>query len=84
MDYENAGVIKKYPMATGYDVLQEELPENDTEREVLKILARGGSVSECRELWVRNGYPEEEFDVFFKKAGDWESTHMCGPGKYEE
>ncbi len=83
MDREKSDKIEKYPMMTGYSIMQEELPQNDTEKEILQILARGGTIRECQELWVENGYPEEEFDVFFKKAGDWETRHMCGPGRYE-
>ncbi len=84
MNDDHKSVIKKYPMVIGYDVMREELPENDLERETLKILAGEGGIMECIELWEKNGYSKKDFDVFYKKAGDWENTHMCVPGSYEE
>ena len=78
MDNETKDAVMKYPMMTGYEEMHEELPENDLERETLKILRDGGSLLECREIWKGKGYHDEEFDTFLRKARRWENEHLCG------
>ena len=63
--------------------MHEEVPKNDTEKEILQILAGGGTISDCRQLWEINGYTEESFDVFLSRVSDWEARHMCGPDSHE-
>ena len=62
-----------------YRRMEEELPQNDTEREILQILGKGGTICECRDLWVERGFKEDEFLLFLKKAEDWETANLCSP-----
>ncbi len=79
-DYEEAeeeSVIHGDPWEPMYQRMREELPGNDTEKEILEMLGQGKSISECLSIWVKNGYDKESFDVFMKKADEWETSHVC-------
>ncbi len=69
------------PLEPLYRRMRTELPENETERRILETLAKGGTITECMEIWAGGGFPEEGFRAFLKKAEEWEVSHMCAPGK---
>ncbi len=71
------------PWEPMYQRMRKELPENDTEKEILEMLGRGKSISECFSIWEKNGYDKEAFDNFMKKADEWETSHMCVPKEPE-
>lgn len=76
-------MMNENPWEPMYQRMRDELPENEIERETLRMLAAAVPLSECEELWEKNGYTGEDFHRFMLRANEWENTHMCGPGKYE-
>ncbi|MCR5605156.1 MAG: hypothetical protein K6G27_15855 [Lachnospiraceae bacterium] len=63
------------PLSHLYKRMDEEVPRNDVEREVLRRLGAGINPLDCMTFAIQNGYTEEEFDAFFERAKQWENEN---------
>ena len=63
------------PLPNLYDKMDEEVPQNEVEREILKRLGAGDCILDCRTFAIQNGYTDKEFDDFFERAKQWENEN---------
>ena len=59
-----------------YERIGTEYPQNDVERQVLKMLGRGESIPDCLEYWKEREMDEESFLQFMKRADAWETEEL--------
>ena len=64
------------PWKEMYERIGTEYPQNDVERQVLKMLGRGESIPDCLEYWKAMGMTEESFLQFMKRADAWETEEL--------
>ena len=61
------------PWESIYELMLNEVPENDKERNAAKMLHEGGSLIECM---LNSGLTSDEFSDLYKRLGDWENKHL--------
>ena len=64
------------PWKEMYERIGTEYPQNDVERQVLKMLGRGESIPDCLEYWKEREMDEESFLQFMKRADAWETEQL--------
>lgn len=64
------------PWKEMYERIGTEYPQNDVERQVLKMLGRGESIPDCLEYWKEREMDEESFLQFMKRADAWETEEL--------
>ena len=64
------------PWKDMYDIMGIKCPQNDTERQILKMLGAGADVADCLEYWKSEGNDEEGFLEFMKRADEWETEAL--------
>ena len=64
------------PWKEMYERIGTEYPQNDVERQVLKMLGRGESIPDCLEYWKDREMDEESFLQFMKRADAWETEEL--------
>ncbi len=73
MELKHGPAINQLPHL--YDKMDEEVPRNEVEREILKRLGAGINPLDCMTFAIQNGYTEEEFEAFFERARQWENEN---------
>ena len=64
------------PWKEMYERSGTEYPQNDVERQVLKMLGRGESIPDCLEYWKDRGMDEESFRQLMRRADEWETEEL--------
>ena len=64
------------PWKEMYERIRREYPQNDAERQVLKMLGNGESIPDCLERWKTMGMDEESFLQFMRRADAWENEEL--------
>lgn len=70
------------PWQDMYGKIAAECPENEAEREVLRMLGAGRDLLDCLDYWKSRGLAEEGFSDLMKRADRWETAY-CETGKME-
>ena len=65
------------PWKEMYERIGTECPQNDAERQVLKMLGHGESIPDCLEYWKDREMDEESFLQFMRLADAWETDEVC-------
>ncbi len=63
------------PMPHLYVKMDEEVPQNEVEREILKRMGVGVNPPDCRNFAIQYGYTEEAFEAFLERAKQWENEN---------
>ena len=64
------------PWKEMYERIGREYPQNDVERQVLKMLGAGESIPDCLEYWKSMGMDEESFLQLMRRADAWETEEL--------
>ena len=64
------------PWKEMYERIGAEYPQNDAERQVLKMLGDGESIPDCLEYWKDRGMDEESFRQLMRRADEWETEEL--------